>query len=191
MNAYLYIKALHIISMVAWFAGTFSLVRFFVYHTEAFEKPEPERRTLHETFKLMERRLSFAIITPAMVLTVVFGIWLMILVHAWSQPWFHLKLAFLLFLFIYHGITSRLRRRLAEGKAVLTSVQYRALNEIATLLLLVIVFTAILKNLPMIGKAMAWIALVSVVVGFAMYWGYSKKGMLGKKAPVYPEANQG
>jgi protoporphyrinogen IX oxidase len=190
MGAYLYVKALHLIAMVTWFAGTFYLVRLFVYHTEAFEKPEPDRRILHEMFKVLERRLSFAIITPAMILTVVFGVWLMVLVHAWTQPWFHLKLVFLLGLFTYHGITSRLRRRLAQGKAVLTSVQYRALNEVATLLLLVIVFTAVIKNLPMIAKTLAWTGAISVVVGFAMFWGYRKKGMLGKKAPQYTDVIQ-
>jgi protoporphyrinogen IX oxidase len=188
MGAYLYVKALHIIAMVTWFAGTFYLVRLFVYHAEAFEKPEPERRILHEMFKLLERRLSMAIITPAMTLTVGFGVWLMILTHAWSQPWFHLKSAFLILMFGYHGFTSRLRRRLAEGEAVLTSVQYRVLNEIATLLLLAIVFTAVIKNLPMVLKTLAWVAGLSVIVGFLMHRGYGKKGMLGKKAPQYPEA---
>jgi protoporphyrinogen IX oxidase len=188
MNAYLYIKALHLISLVAWFAGMFYLVRLFIYHAEAFEKTEPERRILHETFKLLERRLSLAIITPAMTATTVFGVWLMVLVHAWTQPWFHLKLFFLVLLFTYHGFTARLRRQLAQGHSLLTSVQLRVLNEIATLLLFAIVFTAVLKNLPLILKALAWVAGLSVLIGFAMRRGYANKNMLGKKAQQYPEA---
>jgi len=189
MNAYLYIKALHLISIVAWFAGMFYLVRLFVYHAEAFEKPDPDRRVLHQTFSLMEKRLSRAIIAPAMTLTVAFGIWLMVLTHAWTQSWFHLKLFFLLLLFGYHGFTSRLRRRLADGTSPLTSVQYRALNEIATLLLIILVFIAELKSLPLIAKALAWVAAISAVVGVLMYRGYSKRGMLGKNPPVYPQAH--
>lgn len=188
MSAYLYIKALHLISMVTWFAGTFYLVRLFVYHAEAFEKADPDRRILHESFSLLERRLSLAIITPAMTMTVIFGVWLMILVHAWTQPWFHLKLVFLFLLFGYHGFTSRLRKELAKGHSLLTSVQYRVLNEIATLLLFAIVFTAVLKNLSLIGKALFWVGVVSLPIGLAMHRGYRKKGMLGKSAPQYPEA---
>jgi protoporphyrinogen IX oxidase len=188
MGAYLYVKALHLISLVAWFAGMFYLVRLFVYHADAFEKPDPERRILHQTFTLLERRLSLAIITPAMTATVIFGVWLMVLLHTYTQPWFHLKSAFLVLLFAYHGYTSRIRRRLAAGISPLTSVQYRVLNEVATLLLFAIIFTAVIKSLPLIGKALGWTALVSVVIGFGMYYGYRKKGMLGKKAPQYPEA---
>ena len=187
MNAYLYLKALHLISMVAWFAGMFYLVRLFIYHTEAFEKPDPERRILHATFTVMERRLSRAIMTPAMLLTVGFGIWLMILMQAWTQPWFHMKMFFLLFLFGYHGMISRLRRFLAEGKALLSSVQLRVLNEMATLLLFCIVFAAVIKVPSMIAKALGGLMLVSFVIGVMMYLGYRKKGMLGKQPVSLPE----
>lgn len=95
MHAYLYLKALHLASLVAWFGGMFYLVRLYVYHVEAFQKPAPERQILHQAYKVMERRLSLFIVTPAMVFTLVFGMWLMFLVKGWLQPWFHLKTAFL------------------------------------------------------------------------------------------------
>ena len=167
--------------MTAWFGGQFYLVRLFVYHTEAFARPENERNLLHAQFSLMEWRLSFVILTPAMIATLVFGLWLMALIEAWTMPWFQIKVEFLLIFFGYHGFTSRIRRWLAEGKVRLTSVQLRALNEMATLLLLCIVFVAVLKDPAKIAKALAWVAGIALLVGLLMRRVYAKKGMLAQK----------
>ena len=180
MDTYPYIKALHLFSMTAWFGGQFYLVRLFIYHTEAFDRPENESRLFHEQFSLMERRLSFVIITPAMAATVIFGVWLMVLIEAWTQPWFLIKSVFLFLLFGYHGFTSRIRRKLLEGKPWLSSVQLRVWNEVATVLLICILFAAILKNPTMIGRALTWVAGITVLVGIGMRWVYRRKGMLGK-----------
>lgn len=188
MEHYLVAKALHLMAITAWFGGQFYLVRLFVYHVEAFDKDDPERRILHRAYTVMERRLSLGILGPALVLTVGFGIWLMLGTRAWTAPWFHLKLVLLLGLFAYHGLMSRIRRKLAAGIPLYSSVQLRVWNEVATLFLIAIVFTAVLKNLPAIGEALAWTAALAVPVGWLMRRAYRKKGMLGRKPkPLPPE----
>ena len=79
---YLYIKALHVIFVVTWFAGLFYMVRLFIYNREAFDKPDPERRILQQQFTIMIRRLWFGITWPSCILTLVFGTWLIILYKA-------------------------------------------------------------------------------------------------------------
>jgi putative membrane protein len=188
MEHYLIAKALHLMAIVAWFGGQFYLVRLFVYHVEAFDKPDPDRRILHQAYSLMEKRLSSAILTPALVMLVVFGVWLMVGIHAWTAPWFHLKLVLLVGLFAYHGLMSRVRKRLAEGIPLFSSVQLRVWNEVATLFLVAIVFTAVLKDLTAIGVALAWTAGLAIPVGWMMRNAYKKKGMLGHKPkPLPPE----
>ncbi len=145
--SYLYIKALHIIFMVSWFAGLFYVVRLFIYHTEANERPENERSILHDQFVIMERKLLNIITTPAMILTVVTGATLIYLVPAWLQePWMHLKLAFVVGLLGYHFSCIRISNRLKAGTSKVTSTQLRLYNELATVFLVAIVFLVILKS---------------------------------------------
>jgi putative membrane protein len=157
MSAYPYLKALHLVFVVSWFAGLLYIVRLYIYHVEAAARPEAERRVLESQFGIMERRLWYAITWPAMILAAFFGSWLMILIHAWEQPWFHLKLGFLALLIGYHLYCGRIRKDLAAGRCRLTSRQLRVWNEVATLLLFAIVFTAVTKSPAMAGKAMAWV----------------------------------
>ncbi len=82
-NFYQYIKPLHVIFIVTWFAGLFYIVRLFIYHTEAETKPEPEKSILQTQYKLMEKRLWYGITWPSMILTLVFGSWLL-----WLNPYF-------------------------------------------------------------------------------------------------------
>ncbi len=163
MDAYSLAKALHLVSAVAWFASLFHIVRLFVYHAEALEKPEAERAVLLPQYALMEKRLWRAIATPAMIGTTVFGLWLMNEVRAWTQPWFHVKLLLLLLLFAYHGLCGRIRRQLAEGKCRWSSRSLRIWNEVATVLLFTIVFTAVFRR-P-IGMAFGFgsVAVLGVV----------------------------
>src|SRR5690606_22972664 len=99
------IKALHIIFMVCWFAGLFYIVRLFIYHVEAQEKPQIERDILTKQFIDMESRLWWIITTPSMVLTALFGVCMLLypghgyLIH---QPWMHVKLGFVVLLLVYH-----------------------------------------------------------------------------------------
>jgi protoporphyrinogen IX oxidase len=164
MNTYLYLKALHLISVVSWFAGLLYIVRLFIYHVEAQNRPESERNVLQSQFIIMERRLWYAITWPAMIATAVFGIWLMILTHAWEAGWFQLKLVFLALLFAYHFLCGKIRADLAQSRCSLTSGQLRIWNEIATLLLFAIVFTAILKSPLAAGKGMLGLTAFALIV---------------------------
>lgn len=170
MGAYPYIKALHLVAVVSWFAGLLYIVRLFIYHVEAGARPEAERKLLQAQFAIMERRLWFGITWPAFVATAAFGTWLMVLIRAWEMPWFHLKLGLLIPLIGYHLYCGRIRKDLAAGTCRLTSKWLRVWNEVATLLLFAIVFAAVLKSPSAAGKAMAWVALAAAAgVGIMMF----------------------
>lgn len=164
MGAYPYIKALHLIAVVSWFAGLLYIVRLFIYHVESASRPAAEREAFHTQFTLMERRLWYGITWPAFIATTVFGLWMMVLLEAWTQPWFHLKSAFLLLLIGYHLHCGKIRKDLATGHCRLSSGWLRIWNEVATLLLFAIVFTAVLKSPSMTGKAMFGVAALAVLV---------------------------
>lgn len=169
MGAYTYIKALHLVAVVSWFAGLLYIVRLFIYHVEAAARPDAERKVLEAQFALMERRLWYGITWPAFLATAAFGIWLMLLVRAYEASWFHLKLGLLLLLVGYHLSCGKIRKDLAAGACRLTSKQLRIWNEVATLLLFAIVFAAVLKSPLAAGKAMAWLILIAGIgVGIMM-----------------------
>lgn len=139
---YPWIKAFHVISMVAWMAGTFYLPRLFVYHCEvAPGSVESER------FKVMERRLFKQIINPAMIATVLFGVLLVLTpgVVDWAQGWFHVKLLAVILLFGFHGAMSRWRKDFLEDRNRRPQRYYRIANEVPTLLLVLIVIMVIVK----------------------------------------------
>jgi len=144
---YLTAKSLHLIFMVAWFAGLFYMPRLFIYQTEALQRPEIERKVLAAQLKLMANRLWFIITWPAFILTVVFAIWLLMLNPDYlSQPWMHVKLGFVFLLIIYHLSLHWMYGKLQQDQYPMTSSQLRFYNEAATVLLFAIVFTAIFKS---------------------------------------------
>ena len=146
---YLIAKSIHIIFVVSYFAGLFYMVRLFIYHTEALEKEEPERSILHKQFSFMEERLWNIITVPALILMALSGIY-MFYAMQWvyfTQGWMHVKLLFIAFLLWYHYYSWRLMKRLQAGPKTLSSVQLRMLNEVATIILFVVVFAIVLKNL--------------------------------------------
>ncbi|MDQ8004801.1 MAG: protoporphyrinogen oxidase HemJ [Pedobacter sp.] len=144
---YFYIKATHIVFMVSWMAGLFYGVRLFIYHTEANNKPEPDRSILTTEYAKITARLWSIIATPAMILTVVAGSLMLYLVPTLLlTPWMHVKLAFVLLLLIYHFICQNVMKKLRNGTSKWTSNQLRLWNEVATILLVAIVFTVILKS---------------------------------------------
>ena len=98
----LYLKALHLIFIVTWFAGLFYIVRLFIYHAEAESKEEHERSVLQGQYKIMEKRLWYGITWPSMVLALVFGLWLAEVNNLWFSPWFQAKLVLVLLLLLYH-----------------------------------------------------------------------------------------
>ena len=136
MMSYLYLKALHIIFVVTWFAGLFYIVRLFIYHTEAFERPKNEQEVLIDQFKIMEKRLWYGITWPSCILTIVFGgsllnNWLPISDH----PWLISKLVMVVLLFLYHLLCGNILKQLQKGKSPYTSMQLRILNEVSTIFL--------------------------------------------------------
>lgn len=172
-----YIKALHIIFVVTWFAGLFYIVRLFIYQTEALEKPEAERKILKPQLDLMANRLWYIITWPSAVLTLIFGIW--VLTYRWGYMqlgFMHAKLAFVLLLYVYHGFSHVLYKELQQGKARWTSTQLRLWNEVATLLLFAIVFLIVLKStLSMVWGIVGLVGLgVLLMLGIKIYKKYRK-----------------
>jgi protoporphyrinogen IX oxidase len=135
----LWVKALHIIFVVTWFAGLFYLPRLFVYHAMASDAPSLER------FALMERKLFWGIMTPGGVLTVVFGVWLWLGWFRGATGWLHAKMALVALLIAYHAWCWRLMRAFAQGRNARGHAWYRWFNEVPTLILFAAVFLVVLK----------------------------------------------
>ena len=140
MALYDWLKALHVISVIAWMAGMLYLPRLYVYHADA--KPGSE---LCETLKVMERRLLRAIINPAMIAAWVFGLWLAWAGNHWGEGWFHGKVALLVLMQIVHACFARWRRAFAADANKHPAKFYRTINEIPTVLLIGIVILVIVK----------------------------------------------
>ena len=139
---YLYLKAIHIIFVVSWMAGLFYIVRLFIYHVEANDRPEAEKLTLQRQFEIMQHKLWYIITTPAMAISVLAGI-AMIWVNPalLSMNWMLVKLAFVLGLLIYHFLCQNIMNKLKIGIFNWSSTQLRLWNELATIFLVAIVFT--------------------------------------------------
>jgi putative membrane protein len=157
---YQYFLAIHIIFVVSWMAGLFYVVRLFIYHTEANDKPELEKNILQKEFTKIESRLWNIITTPAMVLTILAGAMMLFLNPGLLKAsWMHVKLGFIVLLVVYHFICQHLMKQLRSGIFKLSSTQLRFWNEVATILLVAIVFTVILKS------AIDWLyGLVGLIV---------------------------
>jgi putative membrane protein len=141
---YLYLKALHIIFIVTWFAGLFYIVRLFVYQVEAAEKSNEE---LKSQLALMARRLWLGITWPSAIITLIFGTSLIISNPAWLKlPFMHIKLGFVFLLYLYHGSCHYIYQQLQQKKVKYTSTQLRIWNEVATVLLVSIVFLIVVKD---------------------------------------------
>ncbi|QBE69048.1 Protoporphyrinogen IX oxidase HemJ [Synechococcus sp. WH 8101] len=162
-EAYLWFKTLHIVGVVVWFAGLFYLVRLFIYHVEA-EELAPELRTPFQTqYGLMERRLANIITTPGMVVAVSMAVGLLAVQPSWlHQGWMHAKLAFVAALLVYHAFCYRLMGQLQRGDCRWSGRQLRALNELPTLLLVIVVMLVVFKNQFPTGAA-TWFVVALVV----------------------------
>jgi len=144
-NVYLYIKALHIIFIVTWFAGLFYMPRFFIYSTEAGEKPEPEKSILRNQFVIMMKRLWYGITWPSAILTLVFGL-IMWNLYSSTPAWLQVKLAFVFFLYLYHISLHIIFRQQMKGVFKYSSQQLRIWNEVATIFLVAIVMVVVVKQ---------------------------------------------
>jgi len=137
---YEWLKAFHIIAVIAWMAGMLYLPRLFVYHCSA-----DAGSMQSETFKVMERRLLRAIMTPAMIVTWLLGLWLAWRGNWFAAPWLHAKLALVILLSGLHGMMSRYVRDFANDRNRKSAKFYRIFNEIPTVILIVVVVLAVVK----------------------------------------------
>src|SRR5690349_11686838 len=155
---YAYIKSLHIIFIVTWFAGMFYIVRLFIYNTEANGKPEPERSILQKQFGIMIKRLWLGITWPSAIITLILGPWVM-LKGDWDQKlfdiqgrWLLIKLVFVLLLYVYHYSLHHIYRQQCKGVFKHSSQYLRVWNEVATIFLVAIVMLATVKS----GMSLVW-----------------------------------
>lgn len=169
---YNYIKALHLIFVITWFAGLFYIPRLFIYHIEAVDKPSPGREILVQQLQLMARRLWYIITWPSAILATVFAISLLILMPSWlQQPWMHLKLGFVLLLIGYHLKTHQMFRQLQRNEIRYTSRYMRIWNEGATILLFAIIFLVILRSTLswVFGLVGLFVLVLLLMLGVKLY----------------------
>jgi putative membrane protein len=148
----LYLKALHIIFVVTWFAGMFYMPRLFIYNTEAETKPDPAKQILHEQFNIMMKRLWFGITIPSALLTLVFGP-VLLFEEGWDKilfeepaRWLLIKLIFVVFLYLYFFSLHKIFRQQLKGVFKYSSQELRLWNEVATIFLVAIVMLAVVKQ---------------------------------------------
>ena len=158
---YSYIKALHIIFVVTWFAGLFYIVRLFIYTVEAHQEVEPTRRILLLKLKDWSRRLWFGITWPSAIITLAFGSYFIhfYATHGGVPSWLWLKVSFVAGLYLYHLLCHTIYRQLQRDEVRYSSQQLRVWNEVATIFLVSIVFIVILKS----ALSLLW-ALIGLVV---------------------------
>jgi protoporphyrinogen IX oxidase len=163
--SFLYIKALHIIFVVTWFAGLFYIVRLFIYFAEAQEKSEPERSILQNQFRIMQKRLWYGITWPSAILTLLFGTSIVVTLGLYDPfpGWLIWKLAFVVCLYVYHFLCHSIFKQQQSGIIRYTSTQLRIWNEVATVFLIAIVFLVVLKS----ALSMVW-GIVGLLLFSAM-----------------------
>lgn len=172
MEFYNYIKSLHLIFVITWFAGLFYIVRLFVYQIEANDKPSPEKEILQKQYKIMTYRLWYIITWPSAVLATIFALLLLHLNPGFIEmPWMQVKLGFVVLLFIYHFKCHKIYIELQNNTVKYTSNFMRLWNEGATIILFAVVFLVILKNAINWIYGVVGIVLFSVIImlGFKFY----------------------
>jgi putative membrane protein len=165
---YNYLKALHIIFIVTWFAGMFYIVRLFIYNTESNSKPEPEKSILQKQFSIMIKRLWLGITWPSAILTLVLGPWVM-LNGNWDKTlmddsgrWLLIKLVFVILLYVYHFTLHSIYKQQWKGIFKYSSQQLRIWNEVATIFLVPIVMLATVKS------SVSWLWGLVGLIGFVI-----------------------
>lgn len=166
---FLNIKALHIIFVITWFAGLFYIVRLFIYHAEAETLDQPAKTILQTQYKLMCKRLWYIITWPSAILASVFAFWMLFLNPAYLQmPWMHVKLGFVLMLYIYHGFCHKIFIQLQNNVVKYSSTKLRIFNEISTIILFSIVFLVVLKNAVNWIYSLIGLIALSVIITFSI-----------------------
>ncbi|AXG69127.1 hypothetical protein KORDIASMS9_01346 [Kordia sp. SMS9] len=172
LEYYGYIKALHLIFVVTWFAALFYIPRLFVYQIEAFHKPSPDKEILGTQLKLMAKRLWFIIGWPSMVLATLFAVLLLIANASLLQlGWMHVKLAFVFLLILYHLKTHQMYKQLQKDDVRYTSNFMRLWNEGATFILFAVIFLVILKSAInwIFGVIGIFVLGILLMIGFKVY----------------------
>ena len=174
---FLYLKAVHIVFIVTWFAGLFYMPRLFVYIIESHDKPEPEKTILLKQLNMMASRLWYGITWPSAVVTLGMGTALIINQPEWlSQGFMHIKLTLVFLLYLYHFSLHRIFKQLSRNMIRYSSRQMRLWNEVATLFLISIVFIIVLKSALSIVWGLAGLITVTLLIlgGIAVYKRYRK-----------------
>lgn len=180
MAYYGYIKSLHLIFVITWFAGLFYIPRLFVYQIEAFYKPAPDKEILGKQLKLMSKRLWYIITWPSAILATIFAIWLIILLPSWvQQPWMQVKLGFVVLLIIYHLKTHQYFTQLQNDVVKKSSSFMRIWNEGATFILFAVVFLVVLKS----AINWVWGVVGIVVLGVLIMLGFKVYKSIREKNP--------
>lgn len=164
---FLYIKALHIIFVVTWFSGMFYLCRLFIYNREAQDKSESERHILQNQFSIMIKRLLFGITWPSAILTLFFGVWLLLL-YPNIPVWLYVKMGLVFLLFLYHFSLHVIYKQQKQGNFKFSGNQLRIWNEVATIFLVAIVMLVVVKQnmslvYGLIGLASFVVVLMSAI----------------------------
>ncbi|MFN4761911.1 CopD family protein [Gillisia sp. Q332] len=169
---YNYIKSLHLIFVITWFAGLFYIPRLFVYHIEAAQKPEPEKSILVSQLKLMTSRLWYIITWPSAILASIFAFWLLFIMPFWvEQDWMLVKLGFVVLLYAYHIKCHLIFRELQNDVIKWSSNQMRIWNEGSTIILFAVIFLVILRDALNWIYGVIGIILLSVILmmGIKLY----------------------
>ena len=175
MELYNYIKSLHLIFVITWFAGLFYIVRLFVYHAEAKQKPQLEQDILIKQYQLMEYRLWYIITWPSAILASIFAFWMLFFTEVgktWLvQPWMHVKLAFVFLLYLYHLKCHQIFKQLQQNNVRNSGNFFRIWNEGATIILFAVVFLVILKNAInwIYGVVGIFVFSIIIMLGFKGY----------------------
>jgi putative membrane protein len=169
---YLYLKSLHIIFVITWFAGLFYIVRLFIYYKEAEEMEPATRKILQDQYLLMSKRLWYIITWPSAVLASLFSFWMLFKMPGYlTQGWMLIKLLFVFLLYLYHASCQILINKMEKGSLDVSSQKLRIWNEVSTVILFASVFLVVLKNAFNWIYGVAGIVLLSVLLmaGIRLY----------------------
>ena len=172
MEYYNYIKSLHLIFVITWFAGLFYIVRLFVYQIEAAKKESPEKEILQKQYKIMTYRLWYIITWPSAVLESIFAVTLLYLSPGFLEmPWMHVKLGFVFALYLYHWKCQIIFNELQKDEVKYSNNWMRLFNEGATIILFAVVFLVILKNAVnwIYGVIGIFLFSITIMLGFKFY----------------------
>jgi putative membrane protein len=175
MDYYNYLKSLHLIFVITWFAGLFYIVRLFVYQIEAADKPSPEKEILQKQYKIMSYRLWYIITWPSAIFASIFAFWMLFFTDmgsAWLiMPWMHVKLGFVFVLYLYHLKCQQIFNQLQKDVVNYSTNFMRLWNEVATIILFAVVFLVILKNAVnwIYGVIGIFVFSITIMFGFKFY----------------------